>query len=284
MIDFRFVFLADCQLGCYATFSGLTATQLENCERQGMRVEAVPRVTGWDWDAGRLRQAVERVLELQPAFVVVGGDMIDDPGAPGQYEALRAITAGLDPLPVHWVPGNHDCADDCVVPTPETLATYRGRFGPDHYAFEHHGVVSVVLNTVVLAHPEQVPGELDRQMAFLEQTLRGARSRGARHILAFGHHPLFTERVDEPETYWNIPPERRRRVLDLFRTYGVRAFFCGHWHRNGGGWDGDVEVVVTGPVGYPLGVDPSGLRIVDVADAVVHRYVALDAAATPVGR
>jgi hypothetical protein len=34
--------------------------------------------------------------------------------------------------------------------------------------------------------------------------------------------------------------------------------------------------VVTGPVGYPLGTDPSGLRVVDVdGECLQHRYVAL---------
>src|SRR5438876_12280888 len=68
----------------------------------------------------------------------------------------------------------------------------------------------------------------------------------------------------------------RRPILDLLTGYGVRAFFCGHWHRNGGGWDRGVEVVVTGPVGYPLGDDPSGFRVVDVdGDRVEHHYVPL---------
>jgi len=52
---------------------------------------------------------------------------------------------------------------------------------------------------------------------------------------------------------------------------------CGHWHRNGGGSAGDLDVLVTGAVGYPLGNDPSGLRIVDVgADDIEHEYVALE--------
>jgi len=37
-----------------------------------------------------------------------------------------------------------------------------------------------------------------------------------------------------------------------------------------------VEVVVSGPVGYPLGPDPSGLRLVEIgSDALRHCYLPL---------
>jgi 3',5'-cyclic AMP phosphodiesterase CpdA len=174
------------------------------------------------------------------------------------------------------VPGNHDCAFDFTVPTEESLAAYRGRFGPDTAMFAYAGAFFVTLNTVVLDHPEAVPDELERQLAFLESSLREARRQSARSIVVFGHHPLFTEHRDEPDTYWNIPQPRRGVLLDLLKNFGVRAYFSGHWHRNGGGWDGDLEVVVSGPVGYPLGEDPSGFRMVNIAgDRLTHHYVAL---------
>jgi serine/threonine-protein phosphatase CPPED1 len=273
---FRFVFMADCQLGCYATFSGMTPTEVEWFAARDMRVEAVHRVEGWEWDAQQLHATVAAANTLDPAFVIIGGDMVDDPEDAGQYDAVRRITAELHG-PVHWVPGNHDCATDATAPTSQSLAAYRGRFGPDHHAFEHEGSFFVIVNTAVLAHPEHVPDELDRQLAFLESALHDATRAGARHILAFGHHPLFTRDADEPDSYWNVPQPQRRTVLQLLDAFGVRAFFSGHWHRNGGGWAGGLEVVVSGPVGYPLGADPSGFRIVDVTDdGVAHRYVALD--------
>lgn len=275
MTGFRFVFMADCQLGCYATFSGMTAAQVETYAARDMRVEAVPAVTGWEWDAQRLREAVDAANGLSPAFVVVGGDMVDDPRDAGQHGALAGAVASLT-SPVHWIAGNHDCADDGVAPTPDTLHSYRYRFGPDRYTFTHEGAFFIALNTCVLAHPEHVPRELDAQLSFLERALNDARRERARHTIVFGHHPLFTADPDEPDSYWNVPQPQRADLLALLKTFGARAFFSGHWHRNGGGWDDGLEVVVTGPVGYPLGADPSGFRIVDVTDdAVAHRYVAL---------
>jgi 3',5'-cyclic AMP phosphodiesterase CpdA len=273
---FRFVFMADCQLGCYASFSGMGAAEVEGFAAREMRVEPVPRVEGFAWDAQRYTRAIDAARRLSPDFVVMGGDMVDDPASAEQREALMQITARLD-VPMYWVPGNHDAADDTTVPTPDSLRRYREAFGPDHYTFQHRGVTFVVTDTVVWQPPEKVDDECEAQLGALTATLRAARAAGSRQVVVFGHHPLFTRTPDEPDDYWNIPLVRRRGVLDTLGEFGVRAYFCGHWHRNGGGWDGGVEVAVTGPVGYPLGSDPSGFRVVDVdEEGLRHRYVTLD--------
>ncbi|HUH06526.1 MAG TPA: metallophosphoesterase [Egibacteraceae bacterium] len=277
---FRFLFMADCQLGCYASFSGMTPADVGRYAARGMLVEPSSRVDGWEWDARRFSEAVDAANRLRPDLVLMGGDMVNDPAVEGQYADVMAIASRLDGIPIHWVPGNHDIAFDGTAPTAAGLAEYRERFGPDHYAFEHRGSAFIVVNTVIWDRPENLGDQLDEQLAFLETSLRQARRDRSRHVLVFGHHPLFTQSPDEPDSYWNIPRARRRQVLELLTAFGARAFFCGHWHRNGGGWAGDLEVVVTGPVGYPLGVDPSGFRIVEVSDErVEHRYVALDGVA-----
>src|SRR5688572_17043220 len=112
--------MADCQLGCYATFSGMDDQEIERFAERDMVVRPAPRVRGWEWDARQLEHAVTAIKRLQPAFVVVGGDMIDDPSEDGQYQDLCRIVQGLDEIPVHWVPGNHDAASDFTVPTPDS--------------------------------------------------------------------------------------------------------------------------------------------------------------------
>jgi len=63
------------------------------------------------------------------------------------------------------------------------------------------------------------------------------------------------------------------RLLELFRRHGVQATFCGHWHRNHETRDGDMLEVLTSSVGYPLGDDPSGIRVVRLTAAgVEHEY------------
>ncbi|MDB5242532.1 MAG: 3-carboxymuconate cyclase, partial [Spirosoma sp.] len=57
----------------------------------------------------------------------------------------------------------------------------------------------------------------------------------------------------------------------------VSHIFAGHYHRNAFGKSGDMEMVTTGPVGKPLGNDPSGFRIVKVSGGQVsHQYYELD--------
>lgn len=276
MTSFRFAFMADCQLGCYASFSGMDDAAIARFKGRDMRVTKVPKTDGYEWDARRYETAIDTARQLHPDFVVMGGDMVDDPASAEQVDEVLRITERLDGIPMHWVPGNHDVAPDYLVPTVSSLRHYRDIFGPDHYVFEHKGTTCIVVNTVVWQHPEVVPEELGAQLAALELALRAAARERSRHIIVFGHHPLFTDHPTEPDSYWNVPFERRQPVLRLLKEYGARAFFCGHWHRNGGGWDEHFEVVVTGPVGYPLGADPSGFRVVFVDDEWIgHHYVSL---------
>ena len=71
-----------------------------------------------------------------------------------------------------------------------------------------------------------------------------------------------------------IPKERRLKILDLLNKYEVTALFTGHLHRNNYRRYGSTELVSSGSVGYPLGDDPSGIRLVEVDErGLRHRYV-----------
>jgi len=275
MTPFRFMFMADCQLGAYATFSGMDEDDIAGFAERGMKVEIVPEVGGFEWDAERYRLAIDMANAIQPAFVVMGGDMIDNASDAAQLEQLLRTTHELDSeIPMLWVPGNHDIAEDTVVPTTASIDGYREMFGADYYGFDHGDARFVVLNTVVIDHPENVEDELAEQMEFVEHELSGAADRS--HTVLFGHHPLFLDSPDERDNYWNLPTERRQPLLDLIHRHGVKIGFAGHWHRNSLAYDGEFEMVTSGPVGYPLGNDPSGVRIVDVGeDRILHEYVPL---------
>jgi 3',5'-cyclic AMP phosphodiesterase CpdA len=274
--DFEFIFMADCQLGAFASFSGLSADDVVRYAAQGMRVAESPRIEGFEWDADRYAEAIAAANALRPAFVVMGGDMIDDPASEEQLEALLEITARLDAdIPMLWVPGNHDVAADTVHPTVQSIDKYREIFGRDYFQFDHGSVRFLILNTVVVDHPHEVPGELDEQLAWFEWEVDRAREQ-AMQVVLFGHHPLFLNDPDEEDSYWNLPRERRAGLLDVIQRGGIRHAFAGHWHRNSIAHDGEFEMVTSGPVGYPLGDDPSGFRTVSVERGVItHRYSAL---------
>lgn len=217
---------------------------------------------------------VANINRLRPRFVVICGDLINKVGDPAQTAEYLRITAKIDKsIPVYAAAGNHDVGNE---PTPETIAYYRQHFGPDHYSFVQGNLYGIVLNSGVISAPAKVQNEATAQEAWLKAELGKARASGARHIVIFQHHSWFLEKADEPNQYFNISIEQRRVYLDLLKAAGVRYIFAGHYHRNSLGRDGDLEMITSGPVGQPLGTDPSGIRIVTVKDSgLEHRYYTL---------
>ena len=70
---------------------------------------------------------------------------------------------------------------------------------------------------------------------------------------------------------------RRRIILDLLKAQDVSAVFAGHLHRNAYASDGTLQMVTTGAVGYPLGDDPSGMRVVKMhGDSIEHDYYGIN--------
>lgn len=272
MSAFTAVFLADMQIGMYATFSGMDDDQIATYAGAGLRVWKTPKVSGMEWDARQYEKAVAMVNRMRPDLVLVGGDMIDDPNVEDQVDAFLRITHTIDPdLPVRWAPGNHDIAADTVVPTAASIAAYREVFGPDYFVFDAGPLTFLVMNTVVADHPEEVPAEWAAQLAFIDDALTTRRPE--RPVVVVGHHPLFLTTADEQDTYWNIPAAQRRPLIDRFHTAGVPLMLAAHWHRNNIARSDGLEVVASGPVGYPLGDDPSGIRVLTCDDrGLFHRY------------
>ena len=273
MKTFRILFLADSQLGLYASFSGLTVAAAAAYLDQDMRVTAVPATVGHEWDSRMYARAVAAANHMRPDLVIFGGDMVDDPNSEDQLDSFLEISGQLDPdIPMRFAPGNHDIAPDTVVPTVDSISAYRAVYGDDYYSFTAGPSRFLVLNTVVIDHPELVPDEWEAQRGFIADAL------GGDPPIVLGHHPLFIHDLHEADTYWNLPAERRVPIVEQLQSAGVRLVVAGHWHRNNIAWADDLEMVTSGPVGYPLGDDPSGFRLIEVAEsgATTHSYLPLE--------
>ena len=214
--------------------------------------------------------AIATANRLHPAFVVITGDLINKAGDAAQAAEYKRIAAKLDPtIRLFSVAGNHDVSNE---PTPESLARYRERFGPDYYTFHIGDIAGIVLNSSLAKAPEKVPDEAARMEAWLRAELVKARQAGGR-IIVFQHIPFFLKDPDEPDQYFNIPVETRKRYLKLLHEFGVKEVFAGHLHHNDEGRDGDLDMISTGPVGMPLDKAKSGIRIVKVAGGqVTHKF------------
>lgn len=215
--------------------------------------------------------AVASINRLHPAFVVITGDLVNKVGDPAQIKEFKRIRAEVDPaIPVYNVAGNHDVGN---APTPEIVAAYTNRFGPDHYAFRYRDFVGIVLDSSIIQDPTNVMALADEQEHWLASELQSAQKEGARHIAVFQHHSWFLKSADETNQYFNLPREARARYLALFHEYGVNYVFCGHYHRNAISHDGNLEVVTTCATGKPFGGDKSGMQVVIVRDnAIEHHY------------
>ena len=219
-------------------------------------------------------KAIAAAKRLKPAFVVVTGDLVQNSESDAQHAELMRITGQLDDIPIYFTTGNCDVGN---TPTAGSLRAYRAKFGSDNYSFDARRSHFVVLNSSVCLDPSEVPEEWDSLVEFLRGDL-DLHSPDSVHTMMFMHHPLFGKSPDEPdEGIRTIPSERRRVILDLLRTHGTSAVFSGHWHQNGYAADGEMLMVISGPVGFPVADDPSGLRIVKVYDdRVEHEYFGMD--------
>lgn len=222
-----------------------------------------------------MEKAIAESNRLKPAFVIICGDLVNKPGDIAQIAEYKRIAAKLDPsIKLYSVSGNHDVEN---VPTIASLALYKKHFGDDRYTFHSGNIVGIILNSSLIKDPSLAPIEAAKQLEWLIQALKDAKKSNARNIMVFMHHSLFLKDSNEPDEYFNINTERRKIYLELFKEYGVKEVFAGHYHRNAYGKFGDMEMITTGPIGRPLGADSSGFRIINVKGKIVdHSYFALD--------
>ena len=272
---FSFVQMSDPQFGMYASISSYTEEEISERRQRGVLMRKAPGpITGFADETRLYTRAIEKANSLGPDFVVVCGDMIHNTGDEDEIAELFRITTMLeDGIPLHWVSGNHDVGE---APTSESLSLYREKFGADNYSFDHADCHFTVINSSVASDPSNVPREWNRMIQFLGDDMSAARRAGAEHLILMLHHPLFLERPDEDEDYFTIPFERREAIVSILKGNDASAVFAGHMHRNNYARDGDLLMITTGAVGYPLGPDPSGIRLVTMGEAsITHRYYPL---------
>ena len=237
--------------------------------------------SSFEYETAHFEKAISEANRLKPAFVVVTGDLINRPFDAPQMAEYKRIIKQLDPsIPLYSVPGNHDVGN---IPAPNDITKYRSSFGNEYYTFSYGSMLGIVLNSVYLHSPQNVPNEAKQQEEWLIKTLEKANHKKYKNIFVFLHHPLFIKEDNEADEYFNIPLVRRKKYLDLFAAHGVKYIFAGHYHRNAFGKTAKLDMVTTGPVGLALGKDSSGFRIISVSGtSVSHRYYALDSMPTAI--
>ena len=275
MKNVSFVQMADPQFGMYSSVSKFSDADKAERRQRGINIEYTgPVLEGLAKETSLFTEAIETANKINPDFVVICGDMVHNSDSDEQFQELIRISRLLnEDIKLYWVAGNHDVGDK---PTRAGLAQYKEQFGEYNYSFQEENCYFIVLNSSICYDPGSVPDEWEILISFLEKELQIAASVQQRHKIIFMHHPLYLNNPNEGDNYFVIPSARRAKIIDLITEYDVSAVFTGHLHRNNYKKIGNTELVSTGPVGFPLGEDPSGIRHVRVDDnSLTHEYLGL---------
>lgn len=209
-----------------------------------------------------LDKAIASINELEPAFVVMCGDLVETPSNQEQIGAYKESVSRLKPtIQLYNMPGNHDLGRPVAV---QHISTYQKNFGPLWYHFTYGNSGFVILASDILRETDTPMNK--QQIEWLINILEEPQFKAVDHLFVFMHHPLYIHSPDEPDGYSNMPGEIRNTLLALFAEHNVRAVFSGHLHRNRINRYQSVDLIITNSVTVPMGedADAAGFRIVDV--------------------
>ncbi|XP_072275088.1 serine/threonine-protein phosphatase CPPED1 isoform X2 [Pyxicephalus adspersus] len=235
----------------------------------------------WEDEIRLTEEAVEAInkLDPKPKFFVLCGDLVHSmPGTEWKQAQERDLKCALlktnQDIPLVFVSGNHDIGN---APTSETVQDFSNNWGDDYFSFWVGGVFFLVLNSQLFFDASKCPQLKKNQDKWLADQLSVAQQQQCKRVIIFQHIPLFLQKPDEENNYFNLERSVRQELLQMFHKAGVKAVFSGHYHRNAGGTYKDLDMVVTSAIGCQIGEDEHGLRVVVVTEKqIVHRYYSLD--------
>ena len=173
-----------------------------------------------------MEKVIAAINNLNPAFVVITGDMVNDGKDQKQIDEFKRVCKLIKKsIPVYVLPGNHDLSQQC---TDESVSDYMDEYGYDCFSFQVNNSCFIGLYTpVIFANREE---KEKSQLIWLEKILEN--SQKCNHRILFGHYPFFVKESNEANRYENIPLEKRKTYLDLMSKYRVSNMFAGHLHYN----------------------------------------------------
>lgn len=187
-------------------------------------------------------KALTRINDLQPDFVISGGDNITDAlaqsyeTADGLYNLYQKSTAALK-APLYNVPGNHDVFG--VVPesgvSPEHpefgKKMFTNRLGKLYQSFDFKGWHFILLDSVLITEDGRYKGGVDdAQMEWLKQHLAGVDP--AAPIVVATHVPFYST-IPQRDPRFKTDVfliKNSTAVLDLFKNHNLKLVLQGHVH------------------------------------------------------
>lgn len=226
--------------------------------------------SNYEFEKNRLDSAVLVVNRIKPRFVVVTGDMVNDPQNKDQITEYKRLIGKISHgIPVYTIPGNHDINPSSGA----NLQQYLDNYGSDRFSFIYRNTLFVGINSNLIKQND--PGLEQEQFEWLK--LRLTEGRHCRYKFVFTHCPVFVRSMDEKESYSNWPLELRIKYMDLFAQFGVNVLFAGHLHQNAYGKERGIEMVTIGSIGKSLGKGFPGMNLVKIySDKYIYEYIPLN--------
>jgi len=248
--DFYFVQMADTQFG------------LMGAVKQSQMTDLQPELSSeevYELELEMTRTAVKTINSLSPppSFVVVCGDLVNAfPSTPQeqdkQIQDFKELMGAVNvDIPLVCVCGNHDIGD---TPNRKTVDRFKEKFGDDFFSFWVQGVKFLVINSQFYYDSSDAKELLEEQDEWLTKELIATKQQEPTHAVVFSHIAPFLRAEFEETGYFNLKQQVRKSLLDRMKSAKVSKWFCGHFHRNAGGFteDGLLECVVTTAVGTTI--------------------------------
>ncbi|CRG95559.1 serine/threonine protein phosphatase CPPED1, putative [Plasmodium gallinaceum] len=251
---------------------------------------------GWFEERILLKKAIEKTNKLKPPFVIAMGDLSNaNPSTEAQNEQYNDLKEDFKLLnksiDLYVFCGNHDVGNS---PTCETIKKYEDVWGDGYYSFIYNNCGFIILNSSILYDDTYVKSLRDKQLEWLEETLKKMQSLNLKYKFIFMHHPLMYDNIDEDENIgliyvdkirlyvdknrFHIKKETRLIIYELMKKYNVNHIFCAHLHFNKeGNIDSNIKQIVISAVGMQVRDDKSGILIVQVNEKNVdYKYYPFD--------
>jgi hypothetical protein len=226
-------------------------------------------------------------LGHQAAFAINHGDVVfDNCDLYPRYLRLLGATG----IPWHHCPGNHDI-DLAARDDASSRETWKGYFGPRHYAFQYAGATFIIMDNVYYSghapgfpHSGQYCGRIgERQLQFLRNLLGYIPSD---ELIVLSMHIPLTTHQDPANAADNTGD--RHALMRLLSGRPHTVSFSGHMHLSehhylaaDHGFSGlrphHHQVLAAASGGWWSGPrDPQGLPSADCVDGHPHGFYVLD--------
>jgi Icc protein len=191
------------------------------------------------------QQAIARVNELDPDFVITGGDLVSDAlgasfeRANSLYNLYNQVTKAFN-MPVYNVFGNHETfglyKESGIDSTHEEYnkKMFEHKIGRRYYSFDHKGWHFIVLDAIGVKPDRQYYGHIDdEQIEWLKSDIKDLSKETP--IVVTVHIPFITtmtQLTQGPLTPNNegIVITNGREVLLMLYDYNLKLVLQGHLH------------------------------------------------------